>query len=213
MTWHNKSEQQVLFNLVVLRYFFCQADLGLEQCSRARLVKRKSLRPFNDTTISPETCVTQRPILLCCLLRETALVVTELHPKKRQNHTSKVPPYKVASARQVQERWLGQLWQNSLVNNQWSRVLPNLVRLTVESVVWRFPAMRDLNMSQQLLASIVTADESVGCSDGASIIRVACWCWRPDLSVDDSFRKGKGDSSQAFPQRKTSVMVVVLARR
>ena len=34
--------------------------------------------------------------------------------------------------------------------------------------------MRDLNMSLQLLASRVTADESVDCSDGASIIRVAC---------------------------------------
>ena len=34
--------------------------------------------------------------------------------------------------------------------------------------------MRDLSMSLQLLASRVIADESVGCSDGVSIIRVAC---------------------------------------
>ena len=33
------------------------------------------------------------------------------------------------------------------------------------------------------------------------------------LSVDDSVRKGKGDSSLAFPHRKTSIMVVALARR
>ena len=33
------------------------------------------------------------------------------------------------------------------------------------------------------------------------------------LSVDDSCRKGKGDSSLAFPHRKTSVMVVLSAKR
>ena len=34
--------------------------------------------------------------------------------------------------------------------------------------------MRDLTMSQPLLACRVVADENVGCSDGASTIRVAC---------------------------------------
>ena len=82
LTCHNKSEQQGLFNLVVLRYFFCQADLGLEQCSRAGLVKRENLRPFNDTTFSPELLYYTAIHFDSCQLRETALVVTELHPKR-----------------------------------------------------------------------------------------------------------------------------------
>ena len=109
MTCHNKSEQQVLFNLVVLRYFFCQADLGLEQCSRARLVKRKNLRPFNDTTISPELLYYTATHFAMLPIERDSSCGNRAPPKKRQYHTSKVPPYKVASARQVQERWLGQL--------------------------------------------------------------------------------------------------------
>ena len=95
MTCHNKSEQQVLFNLVVLRYFSYQADLGLEQCSRAGLVKIKNLRPFNDTTISPE------------LLYYTAIHFAML-PIERDSSCgngappSRVPPYTVASTRQGQ---------------------------------------------------------------------------------------------------------------
>ena len=109
MTCHNKSEQQVLFNLVVLRYFFCQADLGLEQCSRAGLVKRENQRPFNDTTFSPELLYYTAIHFDMLPIERDSSCGNGAPPKKRQCHTSKVPPYKVASARQVQERWLGQL--------------------------------------------------------------------------------------------------------